>query len=64
MATEPVIATILSSPPALFVISAHAAPVDASIQIGAVSRDSSGRTWSTSGSRVDHAPASAMVRPR
>ena len=44
IAIEPVIATIRSGPPAAFVISAHSAPVDASIQIGAVLRDSSGRT--------------------
>ena len=49
-------ATILSSPPAAAVISAHSAPVDASIQIGAVARDSSGRTWSTSGVLVDPVP--------
>jgi hypothetical protein len=64
IATEPVIETILASPPAALVISAHSALVEASIQIGAVLRDSSGRTWSTSGSRGDQAPASSIVRPR
>ena len=44
MAREPVSATILASPPAAAAISAHSAPVEASIQIGAVARDSSGRT--------------------
>ena len=64
MAREPVIATILASPPAAAVISAHSAPVELSIQIGAVARDSSGRTWSTSGALVDQLPASSSGASR
>src|SRR5882757_4736905 len=47
-AREPVIATTLASPPRAAAISAHSALVELSIQIGAVGRLSSGRTWSTS----------------
>ena len=64
MAREPVRATMRSSPPTAAAISAHSAPVELSIQIGAVGRLRSGATWSRRGVLGDQSAASSRLRAR